>query len=406
MIFAVDRDDAVEPFPGAPGPDAGSGRPPRTSLPHLARSIMTIVLGGYLLLGVITLYISRPDYLDFAIEATFVLGLFGFQYAHASKAALRWRRRRKTLSLCAQAFCTFFPLLAFHQSWGGGAGFLAGSCLLLVDGWTAWVLFAVPTTIVLFYLMHCRVPWDLIVAYTASTFLTGLVVYGMSRLSTMVEEVLSAREELARMAVNHERRRIASDLHDLLGYSLSAITLKGELTRRLIDEHPKRALAEIHSVLEISRQALADIRTVAHGYRDMSLATEASSAQAMLAAADIRATVSIECGPLGKRLDTVLASALREGVTNMLRHGDVRTCSITAVEDEDGAVRLEVVNDGVRVPEGQTPEQAGAAGLGLGLESISQRVATVGGTVATGITPDGRFHLVVSVLGDASARSP
>ncbi|WP_143172579.1 sensor histidine kinase [Actinacidiphila paucisporea] len=365
----------------------------------MARSIMSMVLVCYLFIGLIAIYAGRPSGLDFAVEAFFVGGVIAMQYLHSSSNAALWTRRRRIWSLGTQGLCVFLPLILFDQRWGGGAGFLAGSCLLLFSGRGAWALSVVPTALVLFSSLYARVAWEMTLGYMGCAFLTGLVVYGMSRLSNMVAEVHSAREEMARMAVMKERLRIASDLHDLLGYSLSAIVLKGELTRRLIDDNPERALAEIRSVLEISRQALSDIRTVAQGYRDMSLVAEAASAQALLAAAGIEAAVSIKIGALPRAQDTILASALREGVTNMLRHGDVRACEISAVQ-EGGAVRLEMVNDGLREPAGA----AVPARTGIGLESIERRVSSVGGSVSTSITEDGRFHLVVTVLLDRAGR--
>ncbi|WUH88821.1 histidine kinase [Streptomyces sp. NBC_00433] len=362
---------------------------------------MSMVLGCYLCIGLIAIYSGRPSGLDFTVEAFFVGGVVAMQYLHSSSNAAMWTRKRRTWSLGAQGLCVFLPLVLFNQRWGGGAGFLAGSCLLLFSGRCAWVLSVVPTALVLLSSLHARVPWEMTLGYMGCAFLTGLVVYGMSRLSNMVAEVHAAREEMARMAVMKERLRIASDLHDLLGYSLSAIVLKGELTRRLIDSNPERALTEIRSVLEISRQALSDIRTVAQGYRDMSLVAEAASAQALLAAAGIETAVSIEVGALPRVQDTILATALREGVTNMLRHGDVRGCEISAVRD-GRAVRLEMVNDGLRQPAGA----AVPARAGMGLESIERRVSSVGGSVSTSITEDGRFHLVVTVLLDGAGKGP
>lgn len=383
MRFAADRDDDSAP---------GSGELNGPPLPHLARSILTMVLSGYLLLGIITIWSDRPSVFGFVIEVLFVAGAFVTQYANSSTSAPAWHPGHKALALLAQALCTFIPLVAFRQGWGGSAGLLAGSCLLLVDGWFAWGLFALTIGLVALSSIYAGIRWVPALGYTGSTFFTGLAVYGLSRLSNMVAEVHYARAEMARMAVVNERLRIASDLHDLLGYSLSAIALKGELARRLITEHPQRALTEIHSVLEISRQALSDIRTVAQGYRDMSLAAEATSAQAILSAADVKAMVSIECGPLPSTVATVLATALREGVTNMLRHGDVHSCTISVVEDDE-EIRLEVANDGVRPSSDEPPARAGT-----GLESIARRVSALGGSVSTTITDDGWFHLVVTVM--------
>ncbi|MDT0551565.1 histidine kinase dimerization/phosphoacceptor domain-containing protein, partial [Streptomyces lonegramiae] len=125
--------------------------------------------------------------------------------------------------------------------------------------------------------------------------LCGIVIYGLSRLTDLVHEVHRTREELARMAVGRERLRFARDLHDLLGYSLSAIALKGELVHRLIEVRPEHARSETEELLMVARQALADGRVVSSGYRDMSLRDEATSAAASLAAADIQADVAIDC---------------------------------------------------------------------------------------------------------------
>jgi two-component system sensor histidine kinase DesK len=136
------------------------------------------------------------------------------------------------------------------------------------------------------------------VAYlTASTFDTGLVVFGLSRLSLVIRYVHAARGELAQLAIVRERVRFSRDLHDLLGYSLSAITLKAELARRLVSANPGRSRDEIAELLDIARQALADVRTVSSGYRNISLSKEAASVASLLTTAGIDTQVEISCGP-------------------------------------------------------------------------------------------------------------
>ena len=95
------------------------------------------------------------------------------------------------------------------------------------------------------------------------------------------------------MAVAQERLRFARDLHDLLGYSLSAITLKSELTHRLVPKNPDKAQNELVEILDISRKALADVRAVASGYRELSLENESESARSLLLAADVAVTTEI-----------------------------------------------------------------------------------------------------------------
>ena len=198
-----------------------------------------------------------------------------------------------------------------------------------------------------------------------------------------------ARRDRELLAVLEDRDRIARDLHDLLGYSLSTITLKSELIHRLIPANPDRAREEVAGVLGVSRQALADVRLVASGYREMSLETEAEAVTEVMTAADVRVETDIDCGRLHPLVDTVLATALREGITNILRHSKVQSCEITAAVEGE-RVRLTLVNDGVTRQD--RPRVAdGCSGSGLG--NLRTRLAEIGGTLTT-VTKDGRFRLV------------
>jgi two-component system sensor histidine kinase DesK len=199
----------------------------------------------------------------------------------------------------------------------------------------------------------------------------------------------ATRGELAQLAVINERMRFSRDLHDLLGYSLSAITLKAELTRRLVASNPARARDELAEILDTARQALADVRAVASGYRNISLAKEASSVVALLSAAGIETQAEITCGALDERVDTVLATVLREAVTNMLRHSTARRCSIVAGVDGD-QVRLLVANDGV-------PRSAASSRSGGGLENLTMRVTAIGGELTVQIRGGGWFEVQAAV---------
>jgi two-component system sensor histidine kinase DesK len=196
--------------------------------------------------------------------------------------------------------------------------------------------------------------------------------------------VHATRGELAQLAVMNERMRFARDLHDLLGFSLSAITLKAELTRRLVASNPARARDELNEVLDIARQALADTRLVASGYRNISLSKEASSVSALLAAAGINAQVEINCGAIDEHVDTVLATVLREAVTNMLRHSAAQNCWIEAGQCAD-MVRLRVANDGA-------PRVMGSDNHRGGLDNLTTRLEAIGGRMTVKLS-DGQFDL-------------
>src|SRR5205823_5301028 len=123
--------------------------------------------------------------------------------------------------------------------------------------------------------------------------ISGLATFGLTWMVRSVTELRAARTRLAQAAVAEERLRFARDLHDLLGLSLSAITLKSELARRLVTVDPDKARDELTEILAISRLALADVRLVASGYRELSLQEESRSAESLLAAADVDVRIEL-----------------------------------------------------------------------------------------------------------------
>ncbi|MGW2560888.1 sensor histidine kinase [Streptomyces sp. NPDC001514] len=200
-------------------------------------------------------------------------------------------------------------------------------------------------------------------------------------------EVARERQELLRLASARERRRFGRDLHDLLGYSLSALTLKVEVTDRLLGRDEERARRELREVLGMSRQALAETRALAERYRDLSLPEELASVRDVLASTGMRVTVTGETGPLDRTAGTVLATVLREGVANLLRHSRATTCRIRLCERK-GRVRLALSNDGAANASALPRER------GSGLDSLAQRLAEAGGDLTASVDGAGWFHLV------------
>jgi two-component system sensor histidine kinase DesK len=356
---------------------------------QVARGI-TVVVFGCIYTVAFTHILSVSEGFEYvALSALYILALLWLQLFYFSRPAARPKAPAVYLALLVQVGLVYLPLLQFGQNWVGLPGFLAGSLLLVLPpvlGWIGFLLVVASMGVIQSFLTH----QVLDITYTmVSTVITGLVVYGLTRLAALVEELHAARSELARMAVAQERLRFARDLHDLLGYSLSAITLKAELTRRLVGVNPERARDELADLLDVSRQALADVRMVASGYRNMSLSKEAASVVSLLSTAGITAQVDINCGPLDEGIDTVLATVLREAVTNMLRHSTAQNCTVEASGSED-AVTLRVTNDGVPGP-GASRRDGG------GLENLALRLEAIGGSLTTRIGPDGRFDVLATV---------
>lgn len=355
--------------------------------PQLARGIVVVVLSGFCLVAFLhTLYVSDSP-LTIALSTACLTTLLALQLFFFNRPVSELRSPVGYLAIVGQAALVYLPLLEFGQAWVALPGFLAGSVLLVLPArlaWPAYLLVIASLGAIQASFTHSFID----VAYTTvSGVVTSLVVYGLTRLASLVTMLHEAQNELAQMAVAQERLRFARDLHDLLGYSLSAITLKSELTHRLVLRHPERAQEELSEVLDISRRALADVRAVASGYRELSFATESESARSVLVAADIDVQMELEYDELPTRVRTVLATVLREGVTNVLRHSKAEHCEIIVRQTAD-TVTIDIINDGVP----QIPIERSARG-GSGIPNLSVRLAAVGGTLTAGVDPDGRYRL-------------
>ncbi|MEV2214614.1 histidine kinase [Streptomyces sp. NPDC050997] len=373
-----------------------SDRQQRDTLPpQLAFAIVLVVLCGFVLIAVLNVIGSDPGPWLLAACLFSSVALFAIQTVHSYPGTERFRERYGLWTLLGQAVLTYVPMLFFSVTWGGMGGFLAGSSLLIITAPACWVAFGVIVAVTGLAAVAEGTGWVDSSYLVVSTVLTGLIVYGLTRLSNLVAEVHRAREELAEMAVARERLRFARDLHDLLGFGLSAITLKSELTFRLVATRPERAREELVAILQISRQALADVRSVARGYREMSLDAEAASAEDVLTAAEIEARIDLDCGPVSARAGTVLATVIREGVTNVLRHSKAQNCVIEAhpASGPDGPlVRLVVANDGADETR-RTGSQDGGSGLG----NLRTRVEEIGGRLTAGADDAGWFRLTAEV---------
>jgi two-component system sensor histidine kinase DesK len=218
-----------------------------------------------------------------------------------------------------------------------------------------------------------------------------LVLFGggamaLRYLLNTLAELRAARAEIAQQAADRERARIARDLHDLLGHSLSLITLKGELATRLLPEGTAGS-NEVRDMVALSREALRQVRDAVSGYRQPTLATELSAAQLALKAAGLEVDVRLGIGALDRESEAVLGWVIREATTNVIRHAGARHCRISLGET-DGQLQVEVLNDGWRVV--QPP-------AGNGLRGLEERLASIGGSLEASPLPDAGFRLRATI---------
>jgi len=356
----------------------------------VARAIIVAVLYGYVFNALMFVWGSGLPSRELSGFAACLLAALFLQLAHSTREALSWPVPLRVLTLSIQAIVTFLPFTWVGPQAGSVAGFLAGSMLLVVAGpWRWGLFFAVAAGVgALIALREAHLMVVDVVYSVYFTLLTGLMVYGLSSLASLVRAVHAAQGEFARMAVGRERLRVARDLHDLLGYNVSAMTLKSELAYRLLPGAAERARSELRDVLMVARRALAEVRVVAGGYLPMSLVAEATSAEAMLSVAEMRARVDVSRDELPAALDTMLAIVLREAVTNVLRHSKAQHCEIEA-RVEKGRVRLRVCNDGV---EPEMESRAFEAGTGLG--NLKGRLEAAGGRLLVAV--DGEWFRLIA----------
>ncbi|SOD70543.1 two-component system sensor histidine kinase DesK [Jatrophihabitans sp. GAS493] len=199
--------------------------------------------------------------------------------------------------------------------------------------------------------------------------LVSMAMFGFFNIVRANIALSEARAEVARLAAENERSRIARDLHDLLGHSLTTITVKASLARRLSSIDPARAAQEIKEVEELSRRALADVRTAVSGYHDVTLIGEIASAREVLRAAGVDATLPGAVDVVDPSLQELFGWVTREGVTNIVRHSRAERCEISL-----GPNWIDICDNG----------KGGLSGAGNGLSGLRERVEAAGGFVTIG----------------------
>ncbi len=299
------------------------------------------------------------------------------------------------LALLAVAACVFYGPTGLVALWI----FMASASGLLVPD-RRWAVRAV------FGCIACYLIFGLTTHVSSGNFLGNLIpvvfigfaMIGLRRQFQLTAELARAREEVAQLAASEERLRLARDMHDLTGQSLSVITLKSELAARLLGRLPDgperdRVRDEIEQVAAVSRQTLRDIREAISGYRRPTLAVEVITARAALASAGIaardEADLTLLSGTFDPDAEAALAWCLREAVTNVVRHSGAKNCYIS-LGRRPGAISLTVRDDGAgHTPSGSCgtpPLPAGAVPHSSGLRGMSERLSAVGGSLE--VRPD------------------
>ncbi|GAA3275496.1 sensor histidine kinase [Dactylosporangium vinaceum] len=228
--------------------------------------------------------------------------------------------------------------------------------------------------------------WDGTIDLLFAVMVAALAVWGVTRVVQRNAQLAEAREEITRLAIAAERNRFGRDMHDLLGHSLTVVSVKSELAARLVQLAPERAEAELADIQRLVREALTDVRAAVAGYREMSLATELASARSALDAAGIEADVPVTGEAVDPDRRELFAWVVREGVTNVVRHSEAKHCWVRL----DRAA-VEISDDG-RGPAGLDAQPAEKS-AGHGLDGLRERLDAAGYALTIGRRDGGGFLL-------------
>ncbi|WP_037890990.1 sensor histidine kinase [Streptomyces sp. Tu 6176] len=255
---------------------------------------------------------------------------------------------------------------------------------------------AIPATTVAMVLAGQVVGAEAMWTLVLLVLLVGFAMTGVRQLVRTTVELRQARATVAQLAANEERLRLARDLHDLLGHSLSLITLKSELAGRMLPGQPDKAAQQVADIEQVSRQALVDVREAVTGYRRPRLAAELAGARVALTAAGVSCELPAEPALDGvpEESESALAWALREAVTNVVRHSGARRCAVEVVRRQtlDGPLLELCVED-----DGTGGSGSGSGGdPGNGLTGLAERLEKAGGLLEAGRLKRG-FRLVARV---------
>jgi two-component system sensor histidine kinase DesK len=226
--------------------------------------------------------------------------------------------------------------------------------------------------------------WSIGIGVTALSTMNAVRMRTQERAN---RKLRMAHDEIEQLAKTAERERIARDLHDLLGHTLSLIVIKSELASKLFTAQPERAAAELRDIEETARRALAEVRETVTGYRSRGLGDELIQAAQTLEAAGVRSHVPMTAPRLHAQHEATLALVLREAVTNVVRHAGATNCSVE-IATSNAATRLVVTDDG----RGRIERE------GNGLRGMRERIVELGGSLTLNSDVGTRIEVALPAL--------
>ncbi|WP_052521684.1 sensor histidine kinase [Agreia bicolorata] len=388
--------------PGWPIRSASAGPDPTTALPSALTSprAYSWYLGAAF--SLFWVYSTIPDIVRHstsALESTAGITLVViFSLCFLAAAPVAWTlSTRGRLVVCGAIFAF---TLVFAPWLGAGTvglwtypGVMIGMC---VFSWTFTMTAIGALTVVALMVRTLTQPWsDALLIQPVIILSISLMMAAFARTIAVINELRATQTELEAVTAERERSRVARDIHDILGHSLTVITVKSELAARLMDADPQRARSEIEDVETIARGALADVRATVSGVRGTTASGELAAARGALAAAGVEAELPSSTDTVAAEHRELVGWVIREGVTNVVRHAGASRCRIHLSEN-----RVTIDDDG-RGPSAAI--EVGSASS-TGLRGLRERVESAGGSLHIGSGALGGFTLTATL--PATATSP
>lgn len=394
-LVAVAREASERVRAASPTQSAGlADVSARAMTPRLAWPIVIATHLEYLVIGVAFLLGEEIPGWRGALYATALVAVIALQAYHCLPRPLGDRPRHAAWTLGTQLTLALGMLAVPDGPYPQLVAFAAASVLILLPARFAWTTATALTALAA--AADLARPDRPDVHATAVVVLDivviALVFYGLALLTGLVHQVREAHEALAAQAVAQERRRIARDVHDLLGYGLSAIALQGELAAR--DPDPRRADGHLADAARQAGRALADLRTIPGDHAELTLTDELASARDVLAAAGITLRARGDANAVAAEARPLFATALREAMTNVLRHAPGSPWC--AVEFGPGLLRVTSQAAPAPVSAGADTSDAGVGGNGL--RNLRDRAAAYGARLEAGPAPDDRHYVLTLTL--------
>ncbi|MSS44624.1 sensor histidine kinase [Cutibacterium sp. WCA-380-WT-3A] len=347
----------------------------------------------FLLLAVVVLTMVTPKSPDFSVFdrvlgiAAGVVQAVGFMWVQARVVRHGGQAHSARLALGTGGYCFGWGIVVlgvislwFMHSWALFGTSITLALLLVPGGWGQ-----VATLVVLLlgladmFLVHPSA--TSIALLLLITIAVTINLYALTRLASTLIEVRSSQEEIARLRIDAERHRISRDLHDIIGRTLVATSMRQQAALHLVDRDPVRAKEQLNAAHDAITDGQKQLRSIIQAEMNTSLPDEITDARSLCDRLRIRFDLTDEGHP-PEPFDSAAAQVLREAITNMLKHSTANACQVTITPTD-----MSITNNGC------SALRSSDGGHGTGIAHLRSQIEDLGGSLVASHPSRSTFQL-------------